>query len=182
MGRSGASGGGDYIAIADVIVAGADATLDFNVIPQTFRHLFVVWSGRLSIVAALDVVMVQLNNLANGAQAFQRIRFNAAAVGADESIGGALNIAVGRCAGSTATAGRIGSGTIWLPDYARTTFRHNVHGLSIDNFGDAANSQQGVFGGGEWADALAITAVSVRGQLAPSTFQIGSRATLYGLK
>lgn len=155
--------------------AGGAASIDFTSIPQIYTDLLLLTSDRTSNTGGLG--WYDYGMTFNGSSSGYSNKFS---YGSGSSIGtsndGSTSFIV-RTAGSSATAGVFGSGSIYIANYAGST--HKV--VSQDNVSENnGTSSIQCITAGIWANTSAITSISLTG-LGGGTLVEHSSASLYGI-
>lgn len=165
------------VKIASQLLA-AQGNFDFQNIPATYQHLLVVLQARSIVAGASDSCSVRFNNDSGANYDRQRILGAAALVTAAESLG-ATQGDIGQITGATGTtAGNADPIHLWVPNYARTTYKKGYLATGGISYAEATtNTQAGLFVG-KWRSTAAIAGVTIFGS---ANFDVGSVATLYGL-
>lgn len=138
-------------------------------IPQTYRHLQVVFHGRGNTSAASDTLALRFNGDATNQYSYQ----HETAVGAT----GQAYMQIGDIPAATASAPAVGFCIIDIPHYTGTTwkpvfFRGGYSTTTTANH--LAN-----FGFGQWMSTAAITSITLLG--VGSGLAIGSTIQVYGV-
>lgn len=171
--------GQTFAMIDDVTLAAPAATIDFSAIPATYAHLMILWYLRSDVVAANDQLAVRFNSDAGNTYDNERQTANAAAVTASEAIA-ATALSLAFPPGATATAAKFGVGQINIPAYVNIVGHKAATCLSHSPRTEAAAGQFLQSCGGVWRSLAAINQVTLI-PLNGTNWEIGSRATLYGL-
>lgn len=164
--------------IQEQILTGAAATIDFQNIPATYRHLLVVWSGQDTAAGtSTSDVRVKVNNDGTSGNYTNTARIGAsgAASFASENAPTALGLQVGQIpnAGNTSIPG---TGQILFPDYRGTTFHKKIMGFHGDEF--SSGLQVWTFDA-RWKSATAINRLTFG--TAGTAFATGTVFSLYGM-
>ena len=178
---AGAGGGGGAITqIAQIITAGAQATVDFSSIPATYSALWIVWEAADTQAGTSGTTLsLKVNNdgtAGNYTPAFRYGSQNGAAFGSNQASTGA-----GAQVGFIPQAGNtnlVAVGQIMIASYARTTFHKRIAGRADGE--DATNN------GTEWSYHFRwkSTAAINRLTFTPggTAFANGTVFTLYGVQ
>jgi hypothetical protein len=172
----GGSGAGSFTLIEDQLL-GSAATFDFLSIPGTYTHLRLIWQARATNSAAVTVGM-RFNNDTGTNYDNQIFAANGSSI-AGNALAGSTSNRVGTAAGTGSGTSRTGWGTIDIINYAATTW-FKTYRAAGGRSEDTAGEQHLGDASGTWRSTSAITRVTLIPD-AGSTFEIGSRATLYGL-
>lgn len=173
------STGGMYM-IQDTTLGSPAANIDFNSIPQTYKHLLIDWQFATDNAALVDWWGIRLDSVSTASYNTQALFSNAAAVtGAEE-----LSVTIGRAGlakAATGTGGGSGWGQTIIQNYTNTTF---IKGwatyFSVNHNGGATGGMYTGTVSGSYGSANAITRV-LCAPIAGANFITGSRATLYGI-
>jgi hypothetical protein len=167
-----------YSIIASVTVgSGGAANLEFLSIPQTFDHLVLELSLRLSNAVTYGTPKIQFNSLGNDTNHSTRVLMaEGASVTQDLQSAGYIR----RNPGGNIAANFFSSATVKIGDYASTTKNkpHISHFNSPSN--SSASSALGI-SASMWSNTSAISAIKILEDSA-GTFAEYSTATLYGIK
>lgn len=173
-------GGTSYLRkLADQTIAGASAaTIDFQNINQRHAHLLLIVYGRSTAAVATVSLYLRFNNDSAAVYDYQQLYGNAAAAGAGEAF--AQNqIRLGTLPGATAPANVFGSCHADIPHYAGTVGEKTLNARGSTKAGTTTTTlvveQTACF----WRSAAAINRLTLL--LSGGNFEIGSRATVYGL-
>ena len=161
--------------IADQVLGATATTIDFSNIPQTYAHLKLILAVRGQATQDLSL---RFNNDTGANYHTQEVRGSGTATPVSD-------VAVGRTAGRvgwlTGTGTRLNSVEVMIPNYADSANWQTFH-ATWGEFHDVVAGQEIFFGlnASEWQVAAAVNRITI---MTPSSalFQIGSRATLYGL-
>lgn len=161
------------VLIQDVMLDIAASSFDFVAIPQTYKHLQLVWQARGTTVAATTACTLLFNGDTGANYDYEVIFGNvntptAALSTADTNLDGFLIPA------ASATAGSAGAGDASIPYYAGTTFWKQILLREV-----AVKEGLAIFRGGNWRSTAAINRITVT--VAAGNFAAGSRMTLYGV-
>ena len=160
-----------YNLISTVTVgSGGASSIEFTSIPQTYTDLLVVCSGRTN--GSGNGINISFNgNTSNYSN--RALQGNGSAA----SSFGTYNRNAGMVTDSNQTASVFGSTSIYVPNYAGSTFKsYSADGVSENNAATAYMS----FIAGLWSDVSAITSLTL--SLMVGNFVQYSSATLYGIK
>ncbi len=169
---------GHRALITRTVLVGTAATIDFSAIPATFENLMLEFMGRGDQAAAFVSAFMTLNGDTGANYDTQDVYGNVAVPGAAQSIAGNnfKNLFV---AAASATAGSCSIFRVWIPSYARTTFRKmvlaNITGIiAADGNGMLDSVQMS----GLWRSTAAVNQIT----LTPSAgnFAAGTVCSLYG--
>ncbi len=171
-------GAGNYTLIEDKHLAAPAATIDFQNIPQTYKHLELITFLSVSGAVAGTNVPTTFNNDTGNNYDWFREAFRVGADVKTETIGGAYMGSI-PTTGSAAVAGSIAGCKAFIPDYTDTS---NHKSFTSIGHVKQVNSSGNVFlwnGAGWWRSASAINRITLT---SPSgNFIAGCRASLYGL-
>jgi hypothetical protein len=165
--------------IAQVVLGAAAANITFTAIPQTYRHLLLVLSGRSDAAVAATPVHIRLNGDTGANYDTQRMNAAGTALAAVEFLAATAGF-VGAVPGASATAGMAGITRILLPDYRGTARLKTWTAEGGESQGTGTGQTFLRHDRGQWRSAVAITDVGV--YPASGNFAAATVATLYGLK
>lgn len=157
---------------------GADgATFDFQTIPQTFKHLKIIGTGRSSDAGTGIALYLRFNNDSGNNYDYGIYFYNGAFTAVQAA---AQNIIfMGDVSGGGAPANDFASYVIDIPDYTDTAKLHKTISHITAREGAAANTNLQFTGGGSYRTTGAISRVTL--SLFAGNFVAGSRASLYGI-
>lgn len=114
-----ASGG--WYKLGESVLTASAASIDFNNIPQTYKHLRLILSLRSDVAATFDTQVIAINGDTTDANYRKQVMSAAAAtVTAAESTGAAQTRSLMGIPGGTATAGRFGDLECTIINYTKT--------------------------------------------------------------
>lgn len=169
-------GGGSIALISDTTLSGA-GTFSLGAIPGTFTSLMLTYLVRATNAASTTVNLTFNND--TGANYYNSYAECASGISQVTQVGTAFMV-VGGATGSSDTANRVGTGSLFVPYYAGTTFHKTCifsAGRSGSNLAAGQISDNGM---GTWASAAAINRIDLV-PAAGATFVTGSRVTLYSV-
>lgn len=165
-------------ALADNLLGGSAANIDFTGIVGGYAHLMIVGQVRCDN-AATQLVVVRFNNDATANYDSEVVTGTAAVAAAGETLG-ATGISVGTAPGTGATAGYFNGFTALIPNYAGTTSNKVLASLNMSKTSNASGAQSAQFNIGGWrTTATAITRLTFLP--AAGNFIAGTRITVYGM-
>lgn len=157
--------------------SGAQATFDFQSIPQTYTHLRIEVIARCDNAASQNL-LIRFNNDSAANYDSHSVQGSNNTVAGSASAGGTSGFA-GSVPGTGDGATRVGMSVIEIPFYTETTFFQSWCTTGGRSTGTTAATQfmQAMFG--NWRDASAVSRVT----LLPGagSFVAGSVAKLYGI-
>lgn len=172
-----------WVEIADTLLSGSVASIDFQSIPQNFRHLRLIGLLRTDRVATTDGVAIRMNNDSgtNYIWLYGTIRDSNTLATVDASGGGLdVRLELGPMPGASAPSNHFGSFDLFIPHYTLTSAYKAAqmmgHHVAVD-------SDQNIYfniAGGTWQAVSAINRLTLIPTTGPN-FVAGSRVTLYGL-
>jgi hypothetical protein len=157
---------------AVTVGSGGAASIDFSSIPSTYTDLVLVLSTRTSTGSIQGDCTITFNG--SGSSYSQRIVYSSGS-GTASITETAITY---RADGSTATASTFDNTTVYIPNYAGSTYKS----VSLDNVTE--NNATGAFaalGASLWSNTAAINQITVTPN-GGATFSIYSTAYLYGVK
>ena len=163
--------------ISEVSLGGAQATIDFPTIPQTYKSLFLLYRLRGDTAAGNISIFMRFNGDAATNYDWWGFYLNNGAM-ANTGLAVTNQIKVGTMpAANSNQPTSAAHGRVDFPMYTDTALRHSViaHNRMID--GNAASSYIEEFGG-DWQTLVAITDITLIP--AAGNFVAGSYAALYG--
>ncbi len=171
-------GGGSVTRIATTTLGGAAASISFTSIPGTYKHLWLVLTGRGDTAAVAVNVKVRLQNDSSAIYDDQQLYAANAAVNANENIAATWG-QLGEIAAATGTANCAGMLDAVFADYAGTTFYKTWRSVNSDHRALTTNNQYALMAAGHYRATGAITRLDVF--TAAGNFATGTTATLYGM-
>ena len=168
-----------YESIATYTVgSGGSASITFNSIPSTYKHLQVRWSAKTDRADTDDVVLMQFNSDTSANYSWHWLRGNgsAAAAGATSS---ASNIAIQYGAsGNSGATSVFGGAVLDILNYQDTNKYKTTR--SLQGF-DLNGSGWIYLTSGNWRSTSAVTSITLDQQYG-SNFAEYSKFVLYGIK
>ena len=171
--------------ICEVVTSGSQASVTVGggtgscpTLPQSYRDVLVVVSGRATTSASNDNVEVQFNGDTGAnynAQVVQGANTTASAAQNNGQTSGYF----GAISAATATANFSGYSAITVSNYAGTTFQKSWAGVDQAPLTTGASGLQTQTVGGRWNSTAAITALKVF--IASGNFVDGSVVDVYGI-
>jgi hypothetical protein len=177
---AGSGNNGVMQRIGQVVCASSQATISFSSIPAGFTNLMIVISGRDTKTTVGDSeVSLEINGDTTSAhytssQYCQGTGTTAAAGLIAASAAGSVICSI---PGSSANASSVGAATIYIPNYAGTTFWKTVHSQAYERFAASSTTMQSW--GFTWNSTAAINALLLTA--GGTAFVNGTTATLYGM-
>lgn len=171
------AGGGAWTLIEDIHLAG-DGGIDFQSIPDTYKHLKIIASLRSDRAAVSDAVYIRFNNDSGNNYDFTRQLSRAAGPLTAEGIG--VSYMYNGCVAATGPANVFDGSEILIPDYTDTG---NQKTCTVQGTLKQANTPGNVFiltSAGWWRNTAAISRITLSPELG-TNFKAGSRASLYGI-
>lgn len=167
--------------IETIIAGGAAAVIDFQNIPDTFQHLFILGSGAMAGAILEANLEVRFNNDSGANYNEQDVGGDNASAVAAAAVA-ANEILMGQIKAASGDANHASQFQAHIPNYKDTTFFKTIMGQS----GHIPNSTVADFAvrfaGGIWLDASAITRITLLSTTGSAgNFVAGSTYTLYGL-
>lgn len=152
-------------------LTGTAASVTFSSIPQTYKTLKLVISGRTSTSATIEAVRIRPNgSSANGSERYVYGNGSSAVSGSDANVNTAATA-------STATASTFANTEITIPNYAGSS--NKPFSVDVVTENNATEAYQ-LLRAGLWSNSAAITSL----ELVPassSNFVSGSTFSLYGI-
>jgi hypothetical protein len=166
-----------FTEIETIIADGTASTIDFQNIPQTYKHLKIVGQGRVAGAVVQADLDLRFNN-DSGANYNEQHTIGENAAASATAVTGQTEITLGDIPGASGIANHAGGIYLEIPDYVGETFFKTVLGqlISIPNV-TLADFQVNEFGG-LWEDTSAITRITLIS--GSGNFVSGSKYTLYG--
>lgn len=168
-------GGGSWTQISRQVLSTAAATVTFSNIASTFNHLVVIFNGRFSDSATNENLLMRFNG--DTASNYDWDFSN------PSNFTGVAQTSIAVCTfpAANGTAKSISSGTIWIPEYAGTTFFKSIHSSGGFAFTLGSAGTYGIASiFGIWRNTAAITSVTFLDS-GGGNFVVGSSFTLYGV-
>lgn len=173
LAASGAGAAGAMELISTTVLDGTTASVTFNSLPQTYKHLQIRYTVRSSYSAALTYLLLSANG--SYIQRTHYLNGNGASVSSSTY----ADAIFGNIPGSTATANTFAAGVIDILDYTsankKTTFRN------LTGFAPATDKSIALWSALTDTAAGALTSLSLIGY-AFNNFASGTRFSLYGIK
>lgn len=167
---------GVMVPIQEVVVAGvAQSTMDFNPIPQTFRDLQLIYTGRASGVVTTEVAVgLYMNNITSNIYRWQMSSVNGVTQAHTEGLS-VTSIRAGSIPGGGSSADHGGGAVIDILNYAQAVFTKPVFWKGEAEMGATHVRQEGS------GSCITVTPINRLTLISlTDAFAVGSRATLYG--
>ena len=164
--------------IYEELLASAQASFDITSIPDSYKHLALIFQARSDDGAGQDTTWCRINNDSGSNYYSETLTVYAETTSPVESLGG-TQIFTGNVPAAAAPAGAAGSGRLHLPNYAGTTFQKIIEGLAVNRNGTVSTGVRQDHISGHWLNTAAINRLT----LYPGNgeFIAGSQVSLYGL-
>lgn len=177
-GGTGGAGGALHVINETVVTGSVAANIDFTSISGSYRHLQIMMLARGDTAATAVTVNLRFNNDSGSNYDWQRDFAVDAAEDASAAVA-QTSARAGVATAASATSGNPGTSTIWIPNYAGTTFNKSGTGSSMILTSTAASGFIIEHESFLWRSTAAITRIT----LTPSAgnWEIGTVATLYGM-
>lgn len=162
------------VQIAQTILSGDAANIDFTSIPATYRDLMITFSGRTDRAAVSDNCRVRFNNDSGATYNDEYVDvLNTTVAGGRDT--GVTGFYAASLAGATAVANAVGGFTFHIPNYRATTFYKSAHS-------EGGYPTEGYLWNwcGLWHSTAAISRVTLYPD-AGTVLKTGTVATLYGI-
>lgn len=155
--------------------SGGAANITFSSIPQTATDLYIVVSGRSERNLAFDNIQIRPNNsTTNGS--YRRLYGTGSATGSDVNSGS--TIIGGYISDASNTANTFGSVSIYIPNYAGSTYKSISSDSVSENNATAARQ---ALAASLWSDTAAITSIVLLLPESGNNFAQYTTASLYGI-
>jgi len=165
----------DYELISSQILGTASVNVEFNNIPQTYKHLQVRLMARSSFALNYDNLAFYLNNTTTSTYATHALFGDGSSVSTSEFISQARLFFPTLFIGASNTANSFQGGVIDILDYSSTT-----KNTTTRTFTGAAGSQSRIaLISGLWNNTAAITRINFE---TSGNLVAGSRFSLYGIR
>ena len=167
--------------IETITADGSSATIDFQNIPDTFTHLFLI--GQIRFAGAVTEVLIEarLNNDSGANYNEQDLKGD----GASATASGNANqneISLGRVPGASATANMAGQIQAHLANYVNTTFFKTLLAQFLHIRSNTPANWEVGLAGGMWKDTTAVSRITLLSTTGSSgNIASGSVVTLYGI-
>jgi hypothetical protein len=179
-GGGGVGGGlGGMQLIGKVQLASAAADMTVTNIPATFDNLLVIVCARGTTAAQFTDALMRFNGDTGNNYDFEDFHVFQNGTNFSQTTAASAAMIASTIPAATATAGRAASVSVFIPDYARTSFTKQSHsssgaalGTGTFNIGTGHYAQT-------WRNTAAITQVAVIP--AAGNFEAGSTLYVYGL-
>lgn len=176
LASSGGGAAGAYELISTTVLSSATASVSFSSIPSTYKHLQIRMVTRSS-TNATTVAKITFNSTTTG-YAKHRLYGNGSSVFSDATTS-TTSFTTVTGPGTSDSSGIYMPEIIDILDYASTVKNKTIRafsGAEMSNTGDVIGLVSGL-----WQNTSAITSILFEG-LSASSFAIGSRFSLYGVK
>jgi hypothetical protein len=170
--------GVSFQVIAEAILDSAAADITFTNIPQNYRNLFVQLMTRSDTAATFTSQFLQFNADTATNYDSQTIKGNATTASASQSTG-SVRMNLSLTCGDTAPADTSGFTSLWIFDYARTTWRKGVLGFAGTKTVDAAGGINAEVVAGFYDLTDAVTSLKFFPQA--GNYMAGTVITLWGM-
>jgi hypothetical protein len=172
---------GAFQLLESTVLTGSQASVEFTNLTTkyaaTYQHLQIRYTGRSSVSANTDDMLLQFNS-DTGANYAYHVLETSGAGGAPESYPNTSQTAIGwmRLSGSTATTQSFGAGVIDLLDPFETTKNKTIRCLN----GEISSSRRLRLTSGFWNNTNSVTGIKL--QATGGNLTQFSRFSLYGIK
>lgn len=164
--------------IAETVLTSAAASIDFQNIPGTFRHLLLVVYGRGDQAGAFVDLRLRFNGDSATNYDHERVEITGTTVVGFETFGGTSG-RLGNVPANTAGANLFGPVTVDIPHYANASNNKAAIAHSGYKTGTSTGNMGIEFSTNFWRSNSAITQVTIFGSA--GNLVAGTVATLYGL-
>lgn len=172
------------VALGTVAGTGLSGVLEFANIPQNYRHLLAVYTGRSTAATTNDESRLTFEVTPTaGAYDRQRHYGSAGTAGADHDIGVTNALFLAGNPDSSSPANVMKTVQIFIPEYARTDIFKSVSSFSLGGGGNSPLGSGGLgvnYVTGVWESTAAID--RIRLLLMTGNWTTTTRATLYGIR
>ncbi len=178
-GSAGAPGTSYSTLIQSIVLASAQATIDFTSIPATYSHLLLV--AKLRSTSAVTNGPVRLRFNADTGNNYDWW-YTEGVIGLTYAVTGTLGtgyISLSRAPGNNAGANEAMNLELTIPDYSRTTWNKGFQWRASSVTGTGAAAQFSMTGNGHWRNTAVINQITLSDAVG-GNLQTGSRADLYG--
>jgi hypothetical protein len=165
----------DYELISSTILGTATANIEFDNIPQTYKHLQVRLVGRSSFAANFDNLAFYLNNNTASNYATHALFGNGSSVTSNAFTSEARLFFPTLFTAASNTANAFQGGVIDILDYSSTTKNTTTRALT----GVAASGPAICLISGLWNNTAAVTRINFENS---GNFVTGTRFSLYGIR
>lgn len=157
----------------------AVGTFDVQNIPPDYTHLRILFIVRATNSTAVNVIG-RFNN-DSGSNYHRQYHTGVNATSSATAAMSQTSLLFGTAGGTGGTANRGSGGEIFIPFYSDTAFQKTATAVIQASHDDTAATQRVLTGGGIWLSTTAINRIQILPDVG-STFEIGSRLCLYGLR
>lgn len=179
----GGGGSGDLTKIAETVL-GADGAITFSSIAGTYQDLLIVGRVRgANAVNSATLTMRVGNSTLDTGSNYSYGSYYERSGGSDAWLATATATygALGLMNGNNNTAGLYNGVTIWIFDYADTSYNRSIH-AHITGYGSTANGSHSCSGSSLWNNtADAIDIIEFQSDSFSNDLEAGSRLVLYGV-
>lgn len=166
------------VKLAESVLSGTAASIDFTSIPATYRHLLLICHGRGDNASVAVNTTVTFNGDTGSNYDLQMVNGIAAAASAAELFG-QTGLAISSFPAASASAGRAGSAVIFFPHYANATLAKTAIVLMGYITGTTTGTGVVTLRIGVWRTSnAAINQITLT--LSAGNYIAGSCFTLYG--
>lgn len=161
--------------------ASGSASIEFTNIPQTFTDLKILLSTRANRAGEqVDLARITFNDSASG-YSKRDLYGDYTAAYSSSSSGASSYLPQGFSPASSATANTFSNNEIYIPNYTNSNSKSISTDIVTENNSTTANHGYLTISAGLWANAAAITKITIANHLGTGFAQFSS-ATLYGIK
>lgn len=171
---------GDYESIATTTVgSGGQATITFNNIASTYKHLQIRAIGRTDRASqTLDSFRIQFNSITTTSEYRSHFLFGSGSSSSSADEGNTAGIVAYRMTASSSTSGQFGASIVDVLDYANTS----KHKTSRCLGGTDQNGTGEVYvSSGVWMNTAAISRIDIVPNIGTNFVQY-SQFALYGIR
>lgn len=170
---------GRVARIYDSTLPSPTANFDVTSIPATFSHLILLATLRCDGTGTGLSVFMNFNGDTGANYSLQQTYSNGSSALAAQAEAQSALLAM-TCAAVSAPSGSASSETMFIQNYAGTTFHKSMTCLDYNRRATGSTGQYMEINGGTWASTAAINRITIKPDLS-SNFVTGCRFSVYGV-
>jgi hypothetical protein len=167
-----------YELIATAFGTGSSAVIEFNSIPQDYKHLQIRFTAKNTGTATTNNVQLRMNGISSGVYIRHNISGNGTTVASSAGATSAAGIVLINLSSNSTVANGFGVGVIDILDYTSTTKNKTIKALC--GMADAINRIY--LHSGAYFQTTAVSSLTLVADAGTGNFTSASRFSLYGIK